>query len=187
MPRRTTRRAGPSSSWDGSPTRCSRSPRSPPRSSEEDAIEASRSRSRSLLFFVAIGAFVYAFAVAVARSTRGDNVAVANLFFLQGSAPKRVRRDFLVLFLVCLAIAAAPRRGSRSACSCRCSPSASPACGRRVTACSRPVLPQRLDGACDCISAMADEAHEQIHVEADPLDCFDLATDFESYPSGRRT
>lgn len=31
--------------------------------------------------------------------------------------------------------------------------------------------------------AMADEAHEQIHVEADPLDCFDLATDFEAYPT----
>ena len=30
---------------------------------------------------------------------------------------------------------------------------------------------------------MADEAHEQIHVAADPLDCFDLATDFESYPT----
>jgi ribosome-associated toxin RatA of RatAB toxin-antitoxin module len=29
---------------------------------------------------------------------------------------------------------------------------------------------------------MADEAHEQIHVSADPLDCFDLATDFASYP-----
>jgi hypothetical protein len=30
---------------------------------------------------------------------------------------------------------------------------------------------------------MADEAHEQIHVVADPFDCFDLATDFESYPT----
>ncbi|HXY94478.1 MAG TPA: SRPBCC family protein [Acidimicrobiia bacterium] len=30
---------------------------------------------------------------------------------------------------------------------------------------------------------MADEAHEQIHVDADPLDCFDLATDFEAYPT----
>jgi ribosome-associated toxin RatA of RatAB toxin-antitoxin module len=29
---------------------------------------------------------------------------------------------------------------------------------------------------------MADEAHEQIHVSAEPLDCFDLATDFASYP-----
>lgn len=33
------------------------------------------------------------------------------------------------------------------------------------------------------MSGMADEAHEQIHVAADPLDCFDLATDFASYPS----
>ena len=31
--------------------------------------------------------------------------------------------------------------------------------------------------------AMTDEAHEQIHVNADPLDCFDLATDFEAYPT----
>lgn len=30
---------------------------------------------------------------------------------------------------------------------------------------------------------MADVAHEQIYVEADPLDCFDLATDFEAYPT----
>jgi hypothetical protein len=57
-----------------------------------------------LLFVVAIGAFVYAFGVGVARSGRGDNVAVANLFFLQGSAPKPVRRTFLFMFLVCLAI-----------------------------------------------------------------------------------
>jgi hypothetical protein len=57
-----------------------------------------------LLFLVSLGAFVYAFGVGVARSGRGDNVAVANLFFLQGSAPKPVKRDFLILFLVCLAI-----------------------------------------------------------------------------------
>jgi hypothetical protein len=57
-----------------------------------------------LLFFVSVGVFVYAFAVGLARSTRGDNVAVANLFFLQGSAPKPVRRKFLVMFLVCLLI-----------------------------------------------------------------------------------
>ena len=57
-----------------------------------------------LLFVVAIGAFLYAFGVGVARTGRGDNVAVANLFFLQGSAPKPVRRTFLVMFLVCLAI-----------------------------------------------------------------------------------
>ena len=60
-----------------------------------------------LLFLVAIGAFVYAFGVGLARSTRGDNVAVANLFFLQGSAPRPVRRRFLLIFLVCLAVTAA--------------------------------------------------------------------------------
>jgi hypothetical protein len=59
-----------------------------------------------LLFLIAVGVFAYAFAVGLARSTRGDNVAVANLFFLQGSAPKPVRRNFLLMFLVCLAIAA---------------------------------------------------------------------------------
>jgi hypothetical protein len=73
----------------------------------EESIEAIAIAVALALFFVAIGAFVYAFAVAVARTTRGDNVAVANLFFLEGSAPRRVRRDFLVLFLACLAIAAA--------------------------------------------------------------------------------
>jgi hypothetical protein len=60
-----------------------------------------------LLFLVAIGTFVYAFGVGIARSARGDNVAVANLFFLQGSAPRPVRREFLALFVVCLVIAGA--------------------------------------------------------------------------------
>lgn len=60
-----------------------------------------------LLFVVAIGAFVYAFGVGMARSTRGDDVAVANLFFLQGSAPKPIRHNFLAMFLVCLAVTAA--------------------------------------------------------------------------------
>lgn len=57
-----------------------------------------------LLFLLAMGAFVYAFSVGLARSTHGDNVAVANLFFLQGSAPRPVRRRFLVMFVVCLAV-----------------------------------------------------------------------------------
>jgi hypothetical protein len=58
------------------------------------------------LFFFACGAMAYAFVVGVARTTRGDNVVVANLFFLQGSAPRRVRREFFAQFLVCLAITA---------------------------------------------------------------------------------
>ena len=71
----------------------------------DEALVAVAIGSALLLFFIAIGAFVYAFALAVARSARGDNVAVANLFFLQGSAPRSVQRSFLVLFVVCLAIA----------------------------------------------------------------------------------
>ena len=59
-----------------------------------------------LLFLVSVGVFVYAFLLALARSSRGDNVAVANLFFLQGSAPKPIKRQFLWMFVVSLAIAA---------------------------------------------------------------------------------
>ena len=73
----------------------------------EDGIEAIAIAVALLLFFIAIGTFAYAFAIAVARSTRGDNIAVASLFFLEGSAPRQVRRDFFVLFLACLAITAA--------------------------------------------------------------------------------
>jgi hypothetical protein len=73
----------------------------------DDAVVAIAIGYAILLFFVAIGAFVYAFALAVARSARGDNVAVANLFFLQGSAPRSVQRSFLVLFVASLAIAVA--------------------------------------------------------------------------------
>ncbi|HEX9504670.1 MAG TPA: hypothetical protein VGA62_01570 [Acidimicrobiia bacterium] len=57
-----------------------------------------------LLFLIAIGTFVYAFGIGIARSARGDNVAVANLFFLQGSAPAPVKRDFLLVFVGSLAV-----------------------------------------------------------------------------------
>lgn len=60
-----------------------------------------------VLFFTAIGAFAFAFVLAASRSAHGDNVAVANLFFLQGSAPRAVQRTFLVMFVVCLVVAIA--------------------------------------------------------------------------------
>ncbi|HEY7106520.1 MAG TPA: hypothetical protein VH986_08965 [Acidimicrobiia bacterium] len=72
-----------------------------------DTVDAVAIAVALLLFFVGIGMFVYAFAVAVARTTRGDNVVVANLFFLQGSAPRSIQRAFLVQFLVALVIAGA--------------------------------------------------------------------------------
>jgi hypothetical protein len=72
-----------------------------------DALDALAIGVSLVLFFIACGVFLYAFGVGIARTTRGDNVAVANLFFLQGSAPRRVKQQFLWMFLVCLAIAAA--------------------------------------------------------------------------------
>ena len=74
---------------------------------DSDTVEAVAIATALVLFFLGMGAFTYAFAVAVARTTRGDNVVVANLFFLEGSAPRSVRREFLSLFLVSLVIAAA--------------------------------------------------------------------------------
>ena len=74
---------------------------------DDDTVVAVAIVVALVLFFASIAAFVYSFAVAVARSTRGDNVVVANLFFLQGSAPRPVQRAFLWMFLACLAITAA--------------------------------------------------------------------------------
>ncbi|HEX5586794.1 MAG TPA: hypothetical protein VFZ17_05760 [Acidimicrobiia bacterium] len=72
-----------------------------------DAFEGVAIAVALLLFVVGMGAFVYAFAVAAARSANGDNVAVANLYFLQGSAPRPVQRQFLAMFLVCFVVAVA--------------------------------------------------------------------------------
>jgi len=70
-----------------------------------DALDGVAIGVALLLFFIACGVFLFAFGVGIARTARGDDVAVANLFFLQGSAPSWVKRQFLWMFLVCLAIA----------------------------------------------------------------------------------
>ena len=59
----------------------------------------------SLVLFAA-GTIVclYAFGKGLVRSSDGDNVAVSNLFFLSGSAPAPVRRQFLGIFLVSFAV-----------------------------------------------------------------------------------
>lgn len=46
-------------------------------------------------FFVSLVVWAVGFAVAVVRTTRGDDIAVASLFFLSGSAPAEVRRHLL--------------------------------------------------------------------------------------------
>ncbi|MET0627226.1 MAG: hypothetical protein ABW033_02060 [Acidimicrobiia bacterium] len=70
-----------------------------------DAFEGVAIVVALVLFVVGMGAFVYAFVVAATRSANGDNVAVANLYFLQGSAPRGVQHQFLAMFSVCLLIA----------------------------------------------------------------------------------
>ena len=44
------------------------------------------------LFLASLGVWTYAFGLGLVRSARGDEVAVANLFLLQGSAPTAVKR-----------------------------------------------------------------------------------------------
>ena len=57
-----------------------------------------------LLFAAGTILCLYAFGKGLVRSSEGDNVAVSNLFFLSGSAPKPVRRQFLWIFLVSFAV-----------------------------------------------------------------------------------
>jgi hypothetical protein len=58
------------------------------------------------LFVVAIVVWVWAFAIAVARSARGDDIAVASLFFLQGSAPRSVKTPLFLALAVNLGLTA---------------------------------------------------------------------------------
>ena len=52
-----------------------------------------------VLFLAGTILCMYAFGKGLARSARGDNVAVSNLFFLSGSAPQPVRRQFVWIFV----------------------------------------------------------------------------------------
>ncbi len=58
------------------------------------------------LFVASLGVWVYAFGLGIARSARGEDVVVANLFLLQGSAPTRVRAHLLGSLGISVAIAA---------------------------------------------------------------------------------
>lgn len=59
------------------------------------------------LFAVSIPVWIYAFARAVVRTGHGDDIVVASLFFLQGSAPRRVQVHLLAAVGVSIVIAAA--------------------------------------------------------------------------------
>jgi hypothetical protein len=58
------------------------------------------------LFAISLGVWCWAFAVALARTTRGDDVVVASMFLVQGPAPKRVRVQLFGSLALCIAVVA---------------------------------------------------------------------------------
>jgi hypothetical protein len=58
-------------------------------------------------FLLSLVVFAWAFAVAVARSARGDDIQVGSLFFLSGSAPRGVRAHLLGALGACVVVVAA--------------------------------------------------------------------------------
>jgi hypothetical protein len=62
-----------------------------------DALDAIADIVALSLFLAALVIWTYAFGVAVVRSARGDDIGVGSLFFLQGSAPRDVRRHLFVV------------------------------------------------------------------------------------------
>jgi hypothetical protein len=58
------------------------------------------------LFTISLGVWCWAFAVALARTTRGEDVVVGSMFLLQGPAPRRVRLHLFGALGVCLVVTA---------------------------------------------------------------------------------
>jgi hypothetical protein len=71
-----------------------------------DAFDPVSAITALALFAVSLGVWVWAFGVAVARSSRGDNIAVGNLFLFEGTVPKGVRAHLFSAVGVCLVITA---------------------------------------------------------------------------------
>jgi hypothetical protein len=58
------------------------------------------------LFVISLGVWGWAFGVALARTTRGDDVVVGSMFLMQGPVPKRVRVHLFGSLGVCVAVTA---------------------------------------------------------------------------------
>jgi hypothetical protein len=63
------------------------------------------------LFATSLVVWGWAFAVALARTTRGDDVVVGSMFLLQGPVPRRVRLHLFGSLGVCLLVTAATAAG----------------------------------------------------------------------------
>jgi hypothetical protein len=59
------------------------------------------------LFLVGIVVFLWAFAVALVRSSQGDDIVVASLFLVQGPVPRPVRGRLFAALVVAVVIAGA--------------------------------------------------------------------------------
>jgi len=71
------------------------------------AFDGLASVTALVLFLGSLPIWLYAFGLAIVRSSRGDDVTVSNLFFLTGSAPNDVRRPLLAVVALSVVIAAA--------------------------------------------------------------------------------
>jgi hypothetical protein len=58
------------------------------------------------LFIVGIAVWVWAFLAAVVRSANGEDIVVASLFLVQGSAPRNVRLQLYAALALSIALAA---------------------------------------------------------------------------------
>ena len=72
-----------------------------------DAFDGPAVVAALVLFFASLVVWGWAFVVAIARTTRGDDVAVTTLFLIEGQVPARVRWSLYGSLLVCLAISVA--------------------------------------------------------------------------------
>jgi hypothetical protein len=70
------------------------------------ALDAAALAAAVTLFLVGIAVWLWAFGVALVRSANGDDIAVATLFLVQGSAPRTVRVQLYVALGVSVVIAA---------------------------------------------------------------------------------
>ena len=71
------------------------------------ALNAAAAFVSLALFLASLPIWVYAFGLALVRSSRGDDIAVASWVFLTPSAPKELRRQLLGATGVCIVVALA--------------------------------------------------------------------------------
>ena len=69
-----------------------------------DAFDGPAIATALVLFAASIVVWVWAFAVALARNSQGDDIVVGSMFFTVGDAPRVVRWHLFGALAVCLAV-----------------------------------------------------------------------------------